>query len=50
MTRASLNRTFYGIETDFFLGTAAPVSCLNRTFYGIETLQRRAPSCNEEQS
>ena len=33
----SLNRTFYGIETNIWLVSKKKLSCLNRTFYGIET-------------
>ena len=33
----SLNRTFYGIETRFFVLSIMITMSLNRTFYGIET-------------
>ena len=35
---ASLNRTFYGIETAENVELPYIIVCLNRTFYGIETL------------
>ena len=34
---SSLNRTFYGIETNFVVGGNLEAKRLNRTFYGIET-------------
>ena len=40
----SLNRTFYGIETEENKRTHVALNSLNRTFYGIETrvsVQRR---------
>ena len=36
-TPVCLNRTFYGIETNYNAALASAPARLNRTFYGIET-------------
>ena len=41
MDEQGLNRTFYGIETIWWVRGCDPGHRLNRTFYGIETIQER---------